>query len=70
MPLQLFEKRVWRRGCLGICLNTDKIYKGCEETIRHTLDDNLYSEQDMLDEETFYRGKLIFGHQGWRRGHG
>lgn len=53
MPLRLFGKRVWRRGCLGIC-----------------LDDNLYSEQDMLDEEIFYLGKLILGHQGWRRGHG
>jgi len=70
MPLRLSEKRVWRRGCLGIYLNTDKMYKGCEETIRHTLDDTPYSEQDMLDEETFYRGKLILGHQGWRRGHG
>lgn len=70
MPLRLFEKRVWRRGCLGIYLNTGKIYKGYEETTRHTLDDNLYSEQDMLDEETFYRGKLILGHQGWRRDQG
>lgn len=70
MPLRLSEKRVWRRGCLGIYLNTDKIYRGCKERITHTLDDNLYSEKDMLDEETFYRGKLILIHQGWSRGHG